>query len=247
MTNRVFARWTVIDRAPHIGESRAWWLCRCVCGEVRAISGNELRGGRTQSCGCLRRERSSASNRTHGQSRTRLYGVWKGMNQRCYNPNNKYYADYGGRGIRVCDAWLDSFEAFREYMGDPPGRHHELDRFPDTNGNYEPGNVRWATRSQNCRNKRRNRLIEYRGERRCLTEWSELTGIPVVSLHTRLSRGWSIERALTESRHVGPTKVTEAKRIEARRLRDEGFLLEDIAARVGISRAHAWRITRKAS
>ena len=125
------------------------------------------------------------------------YTSWLGMRQRCRNPRNQDFPTYGGRGIRVCERW-DSFLTFLEDMGPKPSRKHELDRYPDKNGNYEPGNCRWATRTQNVRNTRFNRLITFNGETLCLAEWAERTGISAGLLQGRLTRlKWTVERALT--------------------------------------------------
>lgn len=123
------------------------------------------------------------------------YTTWKSMNQRCNYPKHKSYEDYGGRGIRVCERWLD-FMAFLEDMGERPSGM-TLDRFPDANGNYEPGNCRWATVSEQCRNRRSNRWITFNGEAMTLAAWSERTGIRPDTLAFRLRAGWSIEDAMT--------------------------------------------------
>ena len=116
-----------------------------------------MRRGYSSSCGCWRREFSVVTKTTHGMSpksytrRSKIYGVWCGMKGRCHNPNQPHYRRYGGRGIKVCDEWRNSFDAFYRDMGEPPkdGQRWTLDRI-DVNGNYEPGNVRWATyRQQN--------------------------------------------------------------------------------------------------
>jgi len=136
-----------------------------------------------------------------------LYAIWKGIKKRCYSPKCNNYESYGGRGIRVCERWLNSFEAFRDDMGERPTPRHQLDRFPDNNGNYEPGNCRWATRTQNGRNTRHNRVVEFRGEKRCLSEWGELLGISSTVIYTRLYQGWSVERALTEPLRTWPVAL----------------------------------------
>jgi len=117
------------------------------------------------------------------------------MFQRCYNPNGTKYADYGGRGITVCDRWL-KFENFYADMGDRP-EGMEIDRFPDNDGNYEPGNCRWATRPEQMRNTRANRMITFQGRTQCLTDWANEIGVGCSTICTRLARGWSLERALT--------------------------------------------------
>lgn len=127
------------------------------------------------------------------------YNVWSSMIQRCHNPKNTAYPYYGGRGITVCDRWRKSFVAFLADVGERPSRGYTLDRHPDKNGHYEPGNVRWATRKVQQRNMRSNRLITFRGEVRSVAEWSEHFGLNKSTLFGRLFRyGWPVERALTE-------------------------------------------------
>jgi len=207
LTGQVFGRLTVIARAPSVGDGRAMWRCQCECGEPRVVAGKSLRSGNTLSCGCLHRALASSANKTHGKSRSPLYAIWKGIKKRCYSPKCNNYESYGGRGIRVCERWLNSFEAFRDDMGERPTPRHQLDRFPDNNGNYEPGNCRWATRTQNGRNTRHNRVVEFRGEKRCLSEWGELLGISSTVIYTRLYQGWSVERALTEPLRTWPVAL----------------------------------------
>jgi hypothetical protein len=133
----------------------------------------------------------------HGGSYTPEYRAWVRMIQRCENSNGPEFPGYGGRGIRVCARWRDSFEAFREDMGPKPSAGHSLDRFPDQNGDYEPGNCRWATNKQQSRNTRSNRLLTFNGETHCLAEWAAVTGVNSMALRSRLRKGWAVERALT--------------------------------------------------
>jgi hypothetical protein len=138
----------------------------------------------------------------HGHKRgykgTRIYLTWRGMIQRCTNPKDAAFAYYGGRGIRVCDRWKKSLQDFVSDVGFPPTPKHELDRI-DKDGDYAPGNCRWATHKENMRNARHNHLITFRGKTQCRAAWAEELGIPPNRIRDRLYKlGWSIERALTE-------------------------------------------------
>lgn len=192
MTGRRFGRLVVLGYAGERNLSKYWW-CRCDCGPVKEIKAGHLVAGSTESCGCLLRER----HRTHGKARTAIYHVWQAMRQRCENPHGTHYAYYGGRGIAVCERW-QSFENFYTDMGEPPFPGAELDRYPDQDGDYRAGNVRWATRAQQLRNLRRNRMFEYNGETLCATDWGARIGVKGQTITNRIEAGWPLERALTE-------------------------------------------------
>lgn len=166
------------------------WHCSCDCGShARVITSNLLKGNST-SCGCKRRETQFK----HGMSGTPIWHAWQEMRQRCSNPKNQAFANYGGRGIRVCDRW-EKFENFISDMGmRPPG--YELDRI-NNDGNYEPENCRWVTSRSNKHNKRTNHLVTWKGETLPITVWAERLGMHPRTLCNRIGRGWSLERAMT--------------------------------------------------
>ena len=178
------------------------WFCRCDCGTERAVDGATLRNRKSVSCGCFRIEVTKAHRTKHGCAKhgTILteWNIWSNLRQRCYNPNNSCYHNYGGRGIFVCDRWRHSFEAFYADMGPRPSPHHTIERI-DNGGPYSPENCCWATRKIQCRNTRRNHLITFAGETLPLAEWAERAGIGSDTILYRLKAGWSLDRALTAS------------------------------------------------
>lgn len=153
MAGKRFGRLTVIERnGSDTGGIR--WKCRCDCGNVVTVRGTHLRSGATLSCGCYQKTAVKMSNTTHGQWLSRLHRIWSAMKQRCYNPKNTGYANYGGRGIRVCDEWLNSFSAFYNWaLSHGYDDTLTIDRI-NNDGNYEPNNCRWLTRAQQNKNKR---------------------------------------------------------------------------------------------
>ena len=212
MTDKPYGRVTVLPHGAFRKGAAVYVLCRCECGTEWAADRASVRRGKTKSCGCLKRDKARDRRTTHGYSSGRhpLYSVWLSMNDRCNNPNADSYPDYGGRGILVCDRWRgpDGFPNFLADMGEKPGTGYSIDRFPDTNGNYEPSNCRWATDKQQANNKRNNRLLTHDGRTQTLTAWAEETGIAVVTIHSRIGHlGWSVAQALTTpSRGYGRKK-----------------------------------------
>jgi hypothetical protein len=160
---------------------RVYYKCLCDCGNFTTVAHSALRGGTTQSCGCLQREMASKANWTHRQFGTSTYRTWAGMLGRCLNPKNPAYGNYGGRGITVCERWLQ-FENFFADMGARPSPELSLDRI-DNDGNYEPGNCRWATREQQHRNRRVTIWVTVSGVKMICAEASKELGIPNTTFH----------------------------------------------------------------
>jgi hypothetical protein len=161
-----------------------------------------LTSGHTVSCGCHRDAILSGANRTHGKTGTAEHGGWKAMIARCTNPKNRRYHRYGGRGITVCERWRNSFEAFLEDMGPKPSPRHTVDRYPDRDGNYEPGNTRWATPKQQSRNQEKSLFYTHDGQTRSLPEWCEILGIDYQLVYNRLHvSGYSFDKAISSPKY----------------------------------------------
>lgn len=167
--NQVFGRLTAMYRVVPRIKRKSIWVCKCVCGNTALVRLTQLTSGVTQSCGCLRSELAAnrARQRTiHGHARKRNetveYRAWSHMKYRCYDKRSESYKDYGGRGIKVCDRWLESFSNFLEDMGLKPSPFLSIDRI-ENDGNYEPSNCRWATKSQQCSNQRRQKGLKHNG------------------------------------------------------------------------------------
>lgn len=172
-------------------------LFKCKCGKEFISQIISVKKKSTKSCGCLHIKETlnmCNNNKTHGQGNHPLYQVWSAMKYRCFNVNSVEYKNYGGRGITVCDRWLD-INCFLEDMYPSYIKGLQLDRI-NVNGNYEPSNCRWITAKQNSNNKRNNRFVSYNGETKTISQWSEKTGIPYMVIFNRLVN-WSVEEALT--------------------------------------------------
>lgn len=187
---QTFGRLTVKAEGPRRGARRSVY-CRCACGSDGLFDPRSLLSGKTKSCGCYQRDVVAAAclqHTTHGRSKSAEYNIWQKMKARCGNPNDAKYPIYGGRGIEVCEAWSDSFESFLLDMGPRPTSKHSIDR-KRVDGNYEPGNCRWATPKEQARNKRSHRLVLYLGVEMPLSEACELAGVNYRSALWRLNCG----------------------------------------------------------
>lgn len=195
LTGRKFDRLTVVR--VHGFASGTIWECVCECGSTRMVKAGHLRSGNTQSCGCLARERTRAAHVTHGMRKTPEYTSWVHMRARCNEPKNAAYHNYGGRGIKVCERWLGSegFANFVADLGRRPTDAHTVERIDNSLG-YSPDNCRWATRSEQARNTRRNVLVALDGETLVLSDWCARRGLNLQTVSARLRNGWTMERAL---------------------------------------------------
>lgn len=189
----LFGRWRVLHEAGLKNYSR-YWLCQCDCLCIREVRGEHLSRGRSRSCGCLSTDLSP-----HGHCRASIgkspeYNIWNNIKKRCYNPRNPSYPRYGGRGIQMCEQWR-SFITFLAEVGARPSAGLSLERI-DNNGHYEPGNIRWATPTEQSRNRRSNVRLTFHGQTKTLVEWAEIRGIRPTIIQGRLRRGASLEEAL---------------------------------------------------
>ncbi len=185
----------VLRREAYDGHGHIIWRVACDCGKEALFSGKRLRAGRTKSCGCMIIKRihgNSPSSRIHSPE----YNAWITMIHRCRNPRYGSYSRYGLRGIAVCDKW-NNYAAFLSDMGPRPSSEYSLDRI-DNNGNYEPSNCRWATRVQQCRNKRNNRVLSFDRRSQPLSAWAEEIGMKWSTLDRRLRNGVPLDIALTK-------------------------------------------------
>jgi len=174
---------------------RTFLECKCDCGNTYLALCYIFDKNKRKifSCGC----KHVWGGVTHGKYNTSEYRYWAAMKQRCYSPKNAYYHLYGGRGVSVCDQWKNSFTAFIEDMGQKPTPKHTIDRI-DTNGNYEPGNCRWATAYQQANNQRNTILVEFNGKTQSTSEWSKEVGISKNTIYTRIRNGWTVKDTLTK-------------------------------------------------
>ncbi len=198
LTGQKFGRLTAIAKIGTDKRRCILWLCQCDCGKSTVVSSNSLLCGNTKSCGCLHRERTIAANTKHGCQKNnypdRIYTVWAHLKSRCYNKNSKYYYNYGGRGITVCDEWLHDFQAFYDWaMANGYRDDLTIDRI-DNNKGYSPDNCRWVDRKTQANNTRRNRYLTHKGKTQTLAQWADELKISPHTLWSRLNSGWSVER-----------------------------------------------------
>lgn len=188
LTGDKFGRWTVLEKT-QTKYREHFWMCICECGTKKEVIGGSLKTGRSRSCGCYSSELSTK----HGMDGTPTYNTWCHMLSRCNNTKHKQYADYGGRGIYVCDRWKE-FVSFYADMGEKPDGM-SLDRI-DNDGPYEPVNCRWVTQKTQVRNRRISPRYEYEGETLSLAEFCERKNIPWRRVYERMRAGWDVAKAV---------------------------------------------------
>ena len=181
--------------------NKTYWKCKCDCGKVFVTSGQCLSNGHTKSCGCFKSKWISESHSIHGETEGRLHKIWSNMKSRCYNPKRPDYSYYGGKGIKVCKEWLDSYIVFREWaLNNGYKEDLTIDRI-DSDKDYSPDNCRWANRLEQCLNQKRTRRFTYKGETKTASEWSVIYGVPSRALRGRMDKGWNMEDALLTPVH----------------------------------------------
>jgi len=200
--NMKFGRLTVTGISKHV-DDRPAFACRCDCGNICSVQRKKLMSGHTKSCGCLQKQRSMENLSrqqklliTHGKSNTLEWRAWMRMKTRVKSETKKSFNYYKNKNITVHPAWINDFEAFLKDVGFSPSREHSLDRI-DNSKNYEPGNVRWASKKQQNRNKKDNIVVEWKGEKRLFIELMDEINLPYGTVWRRLRNGWAIEKALT--------------------------------------------------
>lgn len=216
-TGKKFGRLTAISHYTKTSpnkKSRTYWICECECGNIKHMMADNLRKkDRTPSCGCYKSEYFSNLNSSHKLSKTRVYRSWASAKQRCTNPNDTNYHQYGARGIKMCDRW-NSFELFLDDMGCPEFMNFTIERI-DVNGDYELSNCRRATPMEQARNKTNTVLYEFGGRKMIITDWAKYLDVRVITLRKRLEMGWPIDKVLSKNNHKfnKPTPLSSIDKI----------------------------------
>lgn len=196
LVGKKFNRLLVVKKAGR-KNYKVMWECVCDCGNTTFVNTFYLINSKIRSCGCLHKEQLIERNTTHNQRHTKLYETWKKMRDRCNRPNATQYKDYGGRGIKVCEEWDKSFQAFYDWSyANGYDDNLTIDRI-DNNKGYYPENCRWATYKEQMRNKRTNHIITYKNQSQCISQWCEELNLSYSAVTGRLRRGWSVEKALS--------------------------------------------------
>jgi hypothetical protein len=209
LTGKKFGKLLVIERCEdkiyNRNRKTTQWNCVCDCDKnvIVKVTSNALRDGKTH-CGCVKTIRYGHP--THGMTNTRLFNIWGSVIQRCNNPNHMCYHNYGGRGIKLCDEWFDKFELFYDWaINNGYNENLSLDRIDNDKG-YCPENCRWATPSEQQRNRRDNVVLEYNGETKLLQDWCEIFGIDRRTVHWRIKHNYPIENLFD------PPRIWEAEK-----------------------------------
>ena len=198
LIGRKYGSLTVVDYATkHNGIEDTYWICKCDCGNIVEVNGDSLNKGRVVRCKqCPKPKGNDSPVFKHGLTNSRLMRIWTDIKARCYNPNEKAYKNYGGRGVKMCDEWRNNSKSFFYWaLNNGYNETLTIDRI-NTNGNYEPSNCRWVDRKTQCNNQRNNHYVEYKGERLTISQLAEKYGLKKHRVVSRLLWGWSIEDAV---------------------------------------------------
>ncbi len=242
LVGQVFGRLTVLEKLPKGQHNQILYRCLCECGKEAKTTFSKLNSGHTQSCGCLKEEVLLARNVKHGMRHTPTYAVYVVMKQRCTNPKDRSYCNYGERGINVSEKWLESFENFFADMGEAP-KGKSLERLNNEIG-YCKENCAWVGRKQQARNTRRNRYLEFQGETKTLAEWAEILEVNADVVRGRIDRsGWSVEKAL--STPIDRKVISHSMIQKIVELRENGLTFKEISDRVGCDNSYARKLYLK--
>lgn len=243
LSGKVFGRLTVISYNGIItrksGTHYKSWKCICSCGNECIANERSLLSGKKLSCGCLNKEilKSGICRRKHGMSETRIYRIWRGIKDRCDNPNNRNFDRYGGRGISYCSEWKN-FEPFYEWaISNGYNDQLSIDRI-NNDGNYEPSNCRWTDILTQANNRSDNTIICFNGETHTLSEWSRITGLDVHTISSRLNRGCSKEEIFN-------TNYKKVEKLKLYLYKGKFFTVKEIAEMSGLNADTIFRRMRK--
>ena len=202
-----FGRLTVIEKSDIKKRQLYCWVCKCDCGNFKIVDTSSLTNGHTKSCGCMHGEYLADLKRTHGESKTRLYKEWQDIKARCHNPNNKFYHIYGGKGVRVCDEWKESYESFRDWaIATGYNDNLTIDRI-DVDGNYEPTNCRWVDLYVQANNRSNTHYVTYHGETDSLDNMCRKLNVSSKAIRQRMRRrNFTFEQAVDNYEHTSPFK-----------------------------------------
>jgi len=204
LTGEIFGRWKVLRRSNKKSKRNGdgvLWICECSCDAhtIKEVRGKELRKHVSTSCGCFSIEKLKERSTTHGKTHTRIYQIWLGMKKRCLNPKTKHYKNYGGRGIKICNEWLDKSTGFMTFynwsMQNNYKDHLSIDRI-NNDGNYEPGNCKWSTNIEQAKNKRTSHYLTFKGQTKIIMDWSHYIGINEAIIRGRIKKGLPLEKIL---------------------------------------------------
>ena len=250
LTNNRFGKLIVVKEVDRVecpdGLNKTRWrrrfLCKCDCGNEKIIRMMALSTGHAKSCGCLRWKHNHTQTGIHSPT----YSTWSHMTTRCTNEKHNAYHNYGGRGITICTRWQgeNGFINFLDDMGVRP-QGMTLDRYPDTNGNYEPDNCRWATHYEQSRNKRKNIWIEYNGKKMVQTDWAHKLNIDYGTLNYRL-KNWSLEEAMQKNTVTNYRRLTKEEISQIKSLLNQGYLGKEVSRMLNVHRTTVSRIKLEA-